>query len=308
MSDTEDLNATILEQAELRKKLEESVAEAQSQRAESVPETAEEEAPAELPQGREYRVPVEARASKDSSHSRVGLRLVLFCVAVFVVYWLVKTVSLLLFSPTLQTVAPVVPRGPIEAGQAVTLGAYVANTSRMDGAAFVVLAFASGEEVEGPTVRIKGRDTAFVPVHVRLPRGEHVYTMVIFDSWRGVRRLETLRGLTIGARAVEIEVVDVKMPADVSSGPTLTELTGKNPGRSPETVTPVVQVRGPRGIVAEYIGDKTVIPANGSRPMRVSFNANGLPAGQYFAEVAVRSVSGETLGQLRYPIPIEVKR
>jgi hypothetical protein len=305
MTEDQDRDEAALEQARVRKQAEEAAASERSLRAQQDTAAPAPSASSAQTSDRVWTAPREAQGS--GSIGRLLLRMVVFGLLVMGAYLLVRAGSYILFAPKLEALAPVVPTGTVPTDQLTTLGAHVANNSRAQGAAFAVVTFNSGEEVEGATVQIPPGDTVFVPVRVRLTRGEHIFSLLVFDAWRGTRRLKSYSGLSVTAAAREIELEKLVVPETVTRGqPAVIQFMGANPGRRAETVIPVVALKTEGGTALVTQGDPVQIGPRQSGALRVNVATAGLNPGQYHAEVWVETRTANTIGYARYAVPIEV--
>jgi hypothetical protein len=294
------------EQAELRKRAAESVAEEQARRA-----AAAAAVPPAAPRGTDTRKwqPPREISGQDDSPLWMGLRILIFVALVAGGYFLFRQATYVLFAPELQALGAVVPSGPVSTDDSVTVGVHVANTSGSKGAAFVVMALTTGEEVEGETVEVPEHDTVFAPVKLKLPAGEHVFTLVAFNSWRGVRRLETYQGLSLVAASREVDVSDVQVPEHVTIGQTAEiVITVRNSGPARESILAIASLRPAAGAPILLKGAPSFVAAGATGTLRVSVDTRAVPAGSYFVEVSVETSAGEMIGRSRYPLPLEIRR
>lgn len=299
MEDREFEEAEALEQAELRKRLEESVEEEKAHR------SGEGRRESEHGPEPEWKAPDELRTR---TRGRVFLRFFIFLLLVAGVWFLVQAGSHLFFQPEVEALAPVVPEGRHMPNVPVSLGVRMANTSRYDGAGFVVAALASGKEVQGPGIPIPAHDTVLVPVNVTLPAGDHVLSLVAFSSGREARRLETFRGLTLWVGDREIEVEEVTLPDRLQPSDTVTvEALATNPGDSTEMVVPVLVFTPPEGTPVEVDGPVTELSPGQGDTLQVTIVAGALQPGRYSVRLLARTPEGVRLAQGR-PRPVEVGR
>jgi hypothetical protein len=302
--------ATALEQAELRKRIAESVAQQQAQRARDEISLAEQPADTLAPRATHeprWQPPKEMTDGGDAV--RLLARLVIFLLVVVGGYLIVREASYWIFGPELHVVEPIVPAAPVLADLPTVLGVRIANTSRTEGAAFVVAALGAGVEIEGRTVAVPAGETVFAPVEVVFGRGEHVVTLVVHDAWRGVRRLATLRGLSVSATAREVALHGVHAPANVTRGAAaVIDITAVNRGAAAEDVVPVVLLHDGDGLASETHGDTVAVGAGASGALRVTIDTGRLAPGLYIADIELRAADGTLLGQARHPLPLEVRQ
>jgi hypothetical protein len=145
------------------------------------------------------------------------------------------------FAPELEVIRPLLPEGGLTAGEPVTLGVVVRNRGPLAGASFVV-AVSGDVEVEGPTLDVPARDSALIPVRLRLNSGTNPISLVVFDGWRGVRRLHSFRDLAVRVpvRTVEVELAS----SQVRRGDAVEFSLGwSNLGTASEVIVPVVVFR-----------------------------------------------------------------
>lgn len=230
---------------------------------------------------------------------RILGRITVFLVLVGIVYWGVRTLSYVIFGPELEVVRGIAPDESLAAGAPVTLGVVVRNRGLMEGAAFVVAALGEGVEVEGPTLDVPAKDTALIPVRVTLPSGERELSLVVFDGWRGVRRLTTLRGIPVSVRPQEIRASDIAMPEVATRGEHITvSFPWTNLGRVEETLVPVVVFRPAGGgppVAAE--GKPLEVSPQRRADVRFTVDTWRLSPGRYSAQILVRSQAGHRVGR-----------
>lgn len=241
---------------------------------------------------------VKGDKAAESGLLRIFGRILVFLVLVAVVYWGVRTLTYVVFGPELEVVRAITPESSLEAGTPVTLGVVVRNSGLMEGASFVVAALGEGVELEGPTLDVPAKDSALIPVRISLPSGERELSLVVFDGWRGVRRLTTLRGIAVSVRPQEIAVSDVTMPQTATRGESVTvSFPWSNLGRVEETVVPVVVFRPMTGgppVAAE--GRPSQVSPQRQTSLTFAVDTWRLSPGRYSAQVLVQSQLGDRVG------------
>ena len=289
-----------LQAAEVRKKLLEEAAEAQAHRTGG---TEEEELRHHGPEP-QWKPPKEVSMKPGG----VTVRFVLFLLLLGGAYFLFRQGSLILFQPELVTVGPVVPGGRIAPGQPIRVGVQVGNTTRFAARAFVVAALPGGEEVAGTPVEVPGNDTVLVPVEVRLPVGDHVLSLVAFESYRGDRRMETYRGLNVWVGDREIELGEFSLPATLERSDTMVvEFSGTNSGVTTASVVPVLVFGSAQGEATEVDGPVAEIAPGETGNLQITIVAANLDPGRYTVQVLARTPQGERLAQGRLPSAVEVR-
>jgi hypothetical protein len=238
----------------------------------------------------------------------IASRVAVFLVLVAGVYWVFWRSSYALFAPHLELVRAVIPSGIVSHDETHTLGVVVRNTGWSWGAAFVVAALGEGVEVEGPTVDVPARDSALVPVEVTLGPGDNTLSLVLFDGWRGVRRLHTYRGLHIRGGFRELEAEAITLDESVVRGDTLeVAFEWSNPRRTPEMVIPIVVFRQESGTGGTPIeGPATRLEPGESGTLRFPVDTWMLQPGTYTAQISVMSDTRERIGYGSYPRPVTV--
>jgi hypothetical protein len=293
-----------LEQQELRKKVADSVHEAQAHR--SGGKVAEREPEEHAEAVREWKPPEEARMTAETG--RLLVRLVVFAVLVFGVYLVVQEIIGLYYAPNLRSIQAVVPSERVMPGTVTRVGLLVENRGQMEGAAFVVVAMADGEEFEGASVTVPGNDTATVWVDVPFERGDQVFSLVLFDGWRDVERLTTLPGLLVQVGEHLVALDDVDVPERVTAGDTArVTLSAENTGEYGENVRAVVILSSRSGDrPVQFQGDVTEILPGATVDLMVLVDTGSLEPGEYTADVIIATESGRKVSGVAVPIPMEV--
>jgi hypothetical protein len=292
-----------LAQAELHRRLEEAVGVEIANRSGGIA-VAPEAKP--LPETRPWRPPQELNDTSDVR--RLLVRLLLFFVALAVIYVAVQQTTYLLFTPRLEVLHVEVPSGKVAADRPVRVSALVTNRSMAAAAAFAVLVLATGEEIEGPTVAVGPGNTARVSVDVRPGQGVFVFSMVVFSSWRGVRRLASYPGLLLDATVREIDIDNVLVPAYIRAAEgAWVQFTGINRGHAVETVVPVVMLHGDDGALLEVAGDATAAAPGERINFRVRLEEHHLRAPASRLEVYILTAGGDVLGHGQFPFPFAVR-
>ncbi len=236
-------------------------------------------------------------------------RLVIFLILIFVVYLVIQRLSVLAFAPDLEVDHVVVPDGFAEAGTPVALGVVFRNNGRTRGTGFVVASLRDGSAIEGPTLDVPPRDTAFVPVRIPLDPGEHVLSLVAFDGWRGMRRLATYTGLVVQVGgAGDVEITAVRTPsAAFRGGTTSISVTLRNVGPVSERVVPDIVLRPEgAGLPHSIQGNETILEPGQRKTLEVSLDTWPLLPGSYLVEVFARSGLEERVGRYRSATPFVV--
>jgi hypothetical protein len=197
------------------------------------------------------------------------------------------------------------PEGGLSAGVPVTMGVVVRNRGPITGASFVV-AVAGDVEVEGPTLDVPARDTALIPVRLTLNSGTTPVSLVVFNGWRGVRRLQAFRNIPVhvAVRTVALEVA----PARLGRGDQATlSWDWSNPGAAPELVTPIVVFRALEGgspIIEE--GQAIPLGPGEARTLALTVDSWPLRAGSYTVEVFLEAAGRGRVARGSSPEPLEV--
>jgi hypothetical protein len=236
--------------------------------------------------------------------SALAGRILLFGVVVLLGFVLLRRTSYVVFAPELEVVRAVVPDSSIVAGEPVTMGVVVRNRGPQAGASFVV-AVAGGTEVEGPTVTVPPGDTAWVPVHFTLDSGSSAVSLVVFDGWRGVRRLRSYRDLPV---SVEPRLFEVQAPDQAQRGQWLKlSVPWSNLGVASARVVPVVVLRPMEGgFPLESQGpDFELAPAE-SRVLEFTLDSWVLRPGKYSMEVFLESPTRQRVARAGSSRALEV--
>jgi hypothetical protein len=250
--------------------------------------------------------PIHPSASPPTPHeaAQVAGRIAVFAIVVVLAFVMLRRITYVAFAPDLEVVRAVVPDTGIAAGAPVTMGVVVRNRGPQAGASFVV-AVSGDTEVEGPTVTVPPRDSAWVPVHLTLDAGGNAVSLVVFDGWRGVRRLRSFRDLPV---VVERRVFDVQAPDQAERGQSLkVSLSWSNLGVASARVVPVVVLRPIEGgYPLETKGpDFELAPAE-SRVLEFTLDSWVLRPGRYSMDVFLESPGRERVAQATSPRSLEV--
>ena len=247
-------------------------------------------------------------ALSESSTVALLLRLLVFVLLVGAVYWVFRQLTVLLFAPEIEVIGPVVPSRELSPASTVQLGVLVTNPKPMAGAAFVVATGDDGSQIEGPTVGVPPDDTTFVPVEVRLDREDQIVSLVVFDGWRGVRRLQTFPGLRLGVTESDVAVEYVQVPDTVRGGDTWElELLVRNHGTQAVIVRPKVAFQsGPDQEIRSVGGSLVEIAAGDSTRFSLVVEGGLLEPGMHFAQAVVETREGDRRGGTRYPVPLVI--
>ena len=243
------------------------------------------------------------RMAEGSALALVG-RILVFLALITVVYWAFRQLTVLLFAPQIAVVRPILPSREISPGSEVQLGVMVVNQKATAGAAFVVAALGDGRQIEGPTVALPAHDTTLVPVAVPLDREDQMLSLVLFDSWRGVRRLQTFSGLRVGVAESDVALEYVAPPDSIRSGEGFAlELLARNHNTEPVTVRPRVKLQsGPFQEDRWIAGELMEIAAGDSARFTVTVEGDLLEPGTHFTQAVVETDDGTRRGGTRYPL------
>ena len=241
-----------------------------------------------------------------SLQDKVGLagRIAAFGVAIVAGYILFRQLTYAIFAPELEVIRPIVPEAGITAGEPVTMGVLVRNGGPISGASFVV-AVAGDVELEGPTLDVPAGDSALIPVRLSLNSGLNDVSLVVFDGWRGVRRLESYRNLSV---TVKPRLFDVHVLEQAERGDALkVAVPWSNLGVSAETVTPVVVFRPVGGgAPLDEEGPAFELAPGEARTLEFEIDTWPLEAGRYSMDVFLEAPGRERVAQGRFPHSLEV--
>lgn len=250
-----------------------------------------------------------ARGSERWLNARIVGRVLLFMALVAVPYLLLQQVTVALFSPRLEVVEVLLPQSTVSPNAPIRVGVRVRNERPMEGIAFVMAALADGSLIEGPSVEVPGNGTAEATVSLELPAGEHVFSMILFDGFRGVQRLRTWSGVrvTVGNRVVALE--GLALERDIASlGDTVgLTVTVTNEGYRTETVVPVVRFDPVEGGAAVAASDAVFEVEPGmTAEVRLRLETAELTPGIFFTSVELVTDDGLTIGRSLFPVALEV--
>lgn len=235
-------------------------------------------------------------------------RMFVALIAVALVYVIIWRGSYALFAPRMEAVRAVPPPERIAPGESVTLGAIVSNTGLSTGAAFVVATLGDGVEVEGSTVDVPAKDSTEVTVQLSLGAGGHPVTLVVFDSWRGVRRLDTFQDLYVQVGTQDLDRTRLVVPEQATRGETIdVAVPWSNRGQVGQQVTPVLVFRPQEGglpVPAE--GPTTELAPGQERTLRFGVDTWPLRPGRYLVDVLVRKSGGQIVGRGGEPLTVDV--
>jgi hypothetical protein len=179
------------------------------------------------------------------------------------------------------------------------------NVRGEGGAAFVLLVFDDGTEVEGPVVAVPARDTATVSLPVAFPPGDHVISLVLYDAWRENVRVDALHGLLIRSGYPQVDVTEASLlPSPGGADSLIVQVALASRTRRDDTVVPLV-VLEPQGSgqPIELSGPDVRVPAGDTVRLRLAFAAGALAAVPYLGSVVTISPSGERVGSGIHGIP-----
>jgi hypothetical protein len=293
------------EMAELRKRKKEEIREELRHRASGAPEDEGFEDPA--PGSSSWTPPPEMAAAP----RRTGiLRRILFFALLIAVAWIVlRALATSVFTPDLTMGEVVVPLEPLEPGSLVNVRVMVNNRSASRGEVLPVLVMEDGSEVAGPPVEVPARDSAVVLVSDRLPAGDHVVSLLLYDAWREDRRVGSAHGLLlrVGEPRVEIPRGDAS-PRVTRGEPLSLELTLVNRTARAELLTPVLVFQsdpGP-GAAIELAGPDLAVPGMETTESRVSVSSGELAPGRYLLSVVLMTPFGDRAGSGLHGTPVEI--
>lgn len=235
----------------------------------------------------------------DASAARILKRVLVFLLLVLGVYFFVIRGWNLFFAPRVETVRLLSPPELAQPGEAITFAVVVRNTGWTSGAAFVVAAFANGAEVEGPTIPVAARDSAVVPVQLALGSGEHSVSFVVFDGWRGVRRLDAFPGIDVQVERQVIPSDGVEIPDRAIRGESIpVKLRWSNQGQVRQTIVPLLVLRPElEGTPLSEEGPAMDVGPGETTTLEFQVDTWRLQPGRYLAEVHVRSAEGGPAGR-----------
>jgi hypothetical protein len=238
---------------------------------------------------------------------RLLSRLAAFLALVLLAYLIVAKASHLLFAPDLEVLRVHLPAG-VTAGESDTLGVVVHNRGSVTGAAFVVAVLADGFEVEGATLVVPPGDSLLVPVALKFEGGLNFVSLLAFDGWRGARRLETFRDLSVPVAPREIPPEEVTLPARASRGDSLPVVVPwTNLGMTSETVVPVVVFRPENGgLPLDITGPAEVVAPGEEKTLAFALDSWPLAAGSYRVQIFLNSARGGRIARASAPLALEV--
>jgi hypothetical protein len=290
-----------LEAGELRRRHEEEFRRERERRASD----AAPEAPEHTTEVR-WRPPAEMAAGKPK---RALPRVFAFLVIIGGVYFALRFVTEVLFAPKLIALSPALPAETVTPGVPVTVGLYAKNERPRDGAAYAVLVFADGTEVEGPVVVVPGRDSVLVPVQATFTPGDHVTSLVLYDAWRENVEVGAVHGVLVQAGAPRVEVTSASLqPVARAADPIVVELQLSNLAEWSAAVTPLVVFTPGSGTgqAVEIELPRVDLTAGQTLPVRQTIAAGSVPPGRYLVSVVVVSASGERIGTGVHGLPFEL--
>ena len=226
----------------------------------------------------------------------------------FAVYLVIWRGSHFLFAPRAEAVRPLAPPGQVAPGTAVTLGAVVRNDGIVSGAAFVVASLGPGREVEGPTVDVPGGDSAVVPVRMTLGPGRHAISLIVFDGWRGVRRLETFGDVPVTVGEELLGTDSVRVPERIVRGSDAAgDVQWANRSDVPRELRASAVFRPAGGGTPHVLeGSSVEVGPYQSATLEMPLDTWHLPPGSYDVDVQLYTREGQRIARSRETVVVEV--
>lgn len=294
-----------LELAEVRRRKKEAIEEERRRRAADVPDDVP-PPPSDAP--RVAWIP--PREMRGGPRSRLLPRLLFFALLLAVGFVLARTLIDRVLTPDLQVEEASVPDGVVAPDEPATFGVAVSNRSRSAGEALAVLVVEDLLELEGRPVALPPRSTTTVPVEAALPAGDHVVSLLVYDTWREDRRVGAFHGIPVRVGEPELDVVEASLgavDAGADSVEVIADLANRTDRNERVTLVVVFQRTDEEAPPVEVHGPDLAIA--GGESTRASFlvGVEDLPPVPFLVSVLAITARGDRAGAGVHGIPFQAE-